>query len=472
MLQGTAGRVLGLACAWRLPRLMLLAGLAALAACSGTERPTTVVHQPAPMLPGETIVADDPVAQWRPFIHEASQRYGVPEQWIREVMMQESAGQAYLDGQPITSPAGAVGLMQVMPGTYAILRQRYGLGPDPSDPHDNIMAGTAYIREMYDRYGSPGFLAAYNAGPGRLEQYLSGESRLPTETVNYVASVAPRLGNAAPATGPLAGYAVASVDMGGGFDPRRMRPAREVALVGGKPAPAGCDPLAAYDPNGPCGRGGAPVETGVAVADLTPAPASPAAPAPQPEPTLVAVELPAPAPAGKPAPPPTLVALAKPLPPPEPVPASKPALAKPAPAKPALAKPAAASASRLDQAVAFLSAPPTAKPVTMATAPAPSRVQLAAVPAAELAPVGRSAIQVGVFGNADAARAAAAKARLTGLSQLSGTQVQVAKTTPFGGNVYYMARLVGLTPGAAVDACKVLARKSIKCQVVTPIQGS
>jgi hypothetical protein len=440
-----------------LPRLLLLAALATLAACSGPDR-TPVIHQPTAVLPGESVVTDDPLAQWKPYIREASQRYQVPEKWIREVMMQESAGQQYLDGQPITSPAGAMGLMQIMPGTYEILRQRYGLGSDPYDPHDNIMAGTAYIREMYDRYGSPGFLAAYNAGPGRLEQYLSGQSALPSETVNYVASVAPRLGNAAPATGPLAGYTMmASADMGGGFDPRSLKTTREQALVAGKPAPAGCDPLAAYDPNGPCGGNNNPIAAGIAVANLAPAPAAPAAPAPAPQPTLVAVAVPPPAPVtvSKPAPPPTVIALAKPLP-------------APAPAKPA-------APSRLDQAVAFLSAPPSAKPVTLATAPAQprdARMQLAAVPAAEMAPVGRSAIQVGTFGNADAARAAAAKARLLGQSVLSGAQVQVTKTTPFGGNVFYMARLVGLTPGAAVDACQTLARRSVKCQVVTPIQGS
>jgi hypothetical protein len=452
MLQGNAETALGLVCVRKLTRLVLLAGLAALAACSGPDR-TPVVHQAGPVFPGETIVTEDALAQWSPYIREASQRFSVPEQWIREVMMQESAGQQFLDGQPTTSPAGAMGLMQVMPGTYEILRQRYGLGPDPYNPRDNILAGTAYIREMYDRYGSPGFLAAYNAGPGRLDQYLSGASPLPSETVNYVASVAPRLGNAAPATGPLAGYTmVASVNMGGGFDPRMMRPARETALVGGKPAPAGCDPLAAYDPNGPCGDG-APAATGVAVANLAPVPAAPAAPA-APQPALVAVALPPPAPveASKPAPAPAVVALAKPQP-------------APAPAKPA-------SDLRLDQAVAFLSAPSSAKPATMAAAPAAPRVQLASVPPAELAPVGRSAIQVGTFGNADAARAAAAKARLLGQSLLSGAQVQVVKTTPFGGNVYYMARLVGLTPGAAVDSCQALARRAMKCQVVTPTQGS
>ena len=59
--------------------------------------------------------------------------------------------------------------MQIMPQTWAELRARYGLGTDPYDPHDNILAGAAYIRELHDRYGAPGFLAAYNAGPGRYE---------------------------------------------------------------------------------------------------------------------------------------------------------------------------------------------------------------------------------------------------------------------------------------------------------------
>ncbi len=85
----------------------------------------------------------------------------------------ESGGKEYLNGQLITSGAGAMGLMQVMPSTYDELRQQYNLGDDPFDPHNNILAGAAYMREMYDIYGSPGFLAAYNAGPNRLDDYLS-----------------------------------------------------------------------------------------------------------------------------------------------------------------------------------------------------------------------------------------------------------------------------------------------------------
>ena len=84
-------------------------------------------------------------------------------------MRQESDGQ-----EQAVSSAGAMGLMQVMPDTYDDLRQRHPLGSDPFEPHDNIMAGAAYIREMHDRYGAPGFLAAYNAGPLRLDGYLDG----------------------------------------------------------------------------------------------------------------------------------------------------------------------------------------------------------------------------------------------------------------------------------------------------------
>ena len=97
-----------------------------------------------------------------------------------------------------------MGLMQIMPETFDDLRQRYGLGGDPFELHDNITAGAAYIRKMYDLFGAPGFLAAYNAGPQRLDNYLGGSDSLPDETINYVASIAPHLGSSVPMTGPLA----------------------------------------------------------------------------------------------------------------------------------------------------------------------------------------------------------------------------------------------------------------------------
>jgi len=148
---------------------------------------------------------DDP---WGPHIREAAHRFRVPERWIREVMRQESGGRLYNGGGlPITSRSGAMGLMQVMPRTYDILQRRHGLGSDPYEPRDNILAGAAYIREMHDRYGAPGFLAAYNAGPDRVDLYLAGSTILPDETINYLASVAPRLGTEATTGGPFAAYA-------------------------------------------------------------------------------------------------------------------------------------------------------------------------------------------------------------------------------------------------------------------------
>ena len=137
---------------------------------------------------------DDP---WGPHIQKAAARFRVSEAWVRAVMRQESGGrQAGTDGTPVTSSAGAMGLMQVMPGTYAALRQRHGLGADPYEPRSNILAGTAYLREMHDRFGVPAFLAAYNAGPDRVAAYLSGSTMLPDETVSYVAAIGPRIGMA------------------------------------------------------------------------------------------------------------------------------------------------------------------------------------------------------------------------------------------------------------------------------------
>lgn len=131
------------------------------------------------------------VAQWQPLIAEASARFAMPESWIARVMTAESGGHTMLNGQPITSTAGAMGLMQLMPKTYADLRHRYGLGPDPYAVRDNILAGTAYLRLLYQRYGYPNLFAAYNAGPGRLDDFLLRGRPLPAQTTAYIASIIP-----------------------------------------------------------------------------------------------------------------------------------------------------------------------------------------------------------------------------------------------------------------------------------------
>ena len=122
-------------------------------------------------------------------IAEASQRFGIPEHWIVAIMRAESAGAARVE-----SAKGAMGLMQIMPDTWEELRVRYGLGRDPFDPRDNILAGAAYLRELHDQFGSPGFLAAYNAGPTRYAEHVATGRPLPRETRDYVAELAPLIG--------------------------------------------------------------------------------------------------------------------------------------------------------------------------------------------------------------------------------------------------------------------------------------
>lgn len=130
-------------------------------------------------------VPSDPYAG---FVDEAARRFAIPERWIRAVMHTESSN----DPDAI-SPKGAMGLMQIMPATWAELRARHHLGEDAFEPRVNILAGAAYLAELHDLYGSPGFLAAYNAGPGRYEKHLVTGNPLPQETIDYMAKLVPMI---------------------------------------------------------------------------------------------------------------------------------------------------------------------------------------------------------------------------------------------------------------------------------------
>src|SRR5689334_1260673 len=129
---------------------------------------------------------DQLIDRWEPFIKEASARYSIPEKWIRTIIRIESGGRTMLLGRPITSGAGAMGVMQLMRDTYSEMSANNGLGSNPYDVHDNILAGTAYLRELYNRYGYPRLFAAYNAGPAIVEAHMHGKAKLPAETRNYI----------------------------------------------------------------------------------------------------------------------------------------------------------------------------------------------------------------------------------------------------------------------------------------------
>ncbi|WP_400766930.1 lytic transglycosylase domain-containing protein [Methylosinus sporium] len=155
--------------------LLLLIGVSPACALGGV--------MPAKAAPFDRPTDGEPYAV---HVTEAARRFGIPAAWIRAVMKIESRAQ-----KGAVSPKGAMGLMQIMPDTWTELRSRYALAGDPFDPRDNILAGAAYLRELHDRYGSPAFLAAYNAGPRRYEDYRDGHRSLPSETAAYVAALAP-----------------------------------------------------------------------------------------------------------------------------------------------------------------------------------------------------------------------------------------------------------------------------------------
>ncbi len=143
----------------------------------------------------EDVAADRALARHPYTLHvaEAARQFGIPQAWIWAVMRVESNG----DSRAV-SPAGAMGLMQIVPATWADLSGRYGLGGDPFDMRANIMAGAAYLRAMHDRYGNvTAMLAAYNAGPGRYDEHLSRGRPLPAETRAYLARLASIAGDPA-----------------------------------------------------------------------------------------------------------------------------------------------------------------------------------------------------------------------------------------------------------------------------------
>jgi soluble lytic murein transglycosylase-like protein len=130
-----------------------------------------------------TLVADSAgPAQWRERIADLAAKYDVSPTLLEAVVWQESRWRP-----GAVSPAGARGLAQLMPGTA---RQ---MGVNPDDPHANLEGGARYLRMQLDAFDGDieKALAAYNAGPGRVQR--AGGVPPIRETQNYVASIMARL---------------------------------------------------------------------------------------------------------------------------------------------------------------------------------------------------------------------------------------------------------------------------------------
>ena len=419
--------------------------LTLLAACAGTPRgPMVPVAQEAADYraharsyyapPGP---ADDP---WGPYIEAASQRFDVPDAWIRAVMHQESGGHEFINGQFVTSVPGAMGLMQLMPPTYDDMRNQYALGSDPYEPHDNIMAGTAYLRQMYDIYGSPGFLAAYNTGPGRLDDFLTRNRALPNETRQYVAIIGPQIAGIFPFFNDTATteiytlHIVGSVMLASAQNQQETRSVR-MAWARRRDHSAGDD-----QPMQVAEAPALPVATPAYQTSwhrMTPSRAVP---------VQVAAATP------------PVASISR-------VWASRLAAS---PAQPAPVAVAAAAPARAIPSAAV------AAPVMIARAEAmPRRFHLVApamamsVPAARYDTPGRDwAIQVGAFGTEGQASEAAGSARSRMRSLLPGAQTEVAGIRAGRGARIYRARLTGLSRAGAMQACQRLGHGD--CIVVSP----
>jgi len=181
----------------------LLAAIAACAAASspvaaqvleiGDDGAVTTISGPSvyssegvrAIVPHRTAPAAPTPAEVNAAIAESSGRHAVPQRLVEAVAWQESRF-----NQAAVSPRGAVGVMQLLPGTAS------SLGVDPSDLRSNVDGGVAYLAQQMRRFGDVSLaLAAYNAGPEAVTRY--GGIPPYAETRNYVRAILARLGAAA-----------------------------------------------------------------------------------------------------------------------------------------------------------------------------------------------------------------------------------------------------------------------------------
>lgn len=120
---------------------------------------------------------------------DAAAQFDLPPDLLPRVAQQESSFRPEVISGEVTSPAGAVGLMQIVP--------RWHPDVDPTDPVASISYAAQWLRKLFDRFGSWELaLAAYNWGPGNLNRYIGqgkwadfGIDEMPEETRNYITQI-------------------------------------------------------------------------------------------------------------------------------------------------------------------------------------------------------------------------------------------------------------------------------------------
>ena len=127
-------------------------------------------------------------------ITRAAERFVLPRAWICAVIEVESGGHQRLDGVPIVSARGAMGLMQLMPKTFAAMARRYHLPNAPFTARENILAGAGYLHRCYLRFGFPLLFSAYAAGPERVEKFIIHGEPLPRSARDYTLHILHSLG--------------------------------------------------------------------------------------------------------------------------------------------------------------------------------------------------------------------------------------------------------------------------------------
>lgn len=148
------------------------------AVASGDPTSPTRAHE----TPVTSVATTSGPAEWQAHVAYLAAKYDISPRLLEALVWQESRWR-----QPAHSPAGAYGLAQLMPGTAR------DLGVDRTDPRQNLEGGARYLRMQLDAFGGDleKALAAYNAGPGRVQQ-ANGIPRI-RETQQYVAAILGRL---------------------------------------------------------------------------------------------------------------------------------------------------------------------------------------------------------------------------------------------------------------------------------------